>query len=176
MLVALVLALSTAFASPDEDDDRGMSGMSGMPGMHGGMASDGFALRGRANDGARLVRHLPELAKALGLSDAQRDAIEQAYYDNKANGIDLEAKAEKARLELQRQLMAATLDEKAMLKAFDAVAAAEVETHRNDLRLLLAVRKQLTPDQWKQLTGMREQMRSMRREERREEREDRDEK
>jgi Spy/CpxP family protein refolding chaperone len=133
-------------------------------------------MSGRGNDGARLMRHFPEIADRLGLSDAQRDAIEQSYYDNKATGIDLEARAEKARLELQRQMVASTLDEKAVLKAFDAVAAAEVETHRNDLRLLLAIRKQLTPEQWKQLTSMREQMRSMRREERREEREDREEK
>jgi Spy/CpxP family protein refolding chaperone len=141
MLLALLLCLSHAYAAEHEDDDHG--GM--MMGMHDG----------RGRDGARIMRRLPEISERLGLNEQQRDAIEALWYETRAAGIDLEARSDKARLELHRLMTADTLDEKAVSKAFDALAAAETDERRNDLKMLLGVRKSLTAQQWQSLCAMK---------------------
>jgi Spy/CpxP family protein refolding chaperone len=142
MLLALLLSFSFAYAG-DHDDDDDHGGM--MTGMHDG----------RGRDGARLMRRLPEISERLGLNEQQRDAIEALWYETRAAGIDLEARSEKARLELHRLMTADTLDEKAVSKAFDALAAAETDERRNDLKMLLGVRKSLTAQQWQSLCAMK---------------------
>lgn len=141
MLLAILLSLSHAWANDHEDDDD-----------RGGAVMD---MHGRGGNGARLMRHLPEIAERLGLNEQQRDAIEALWYENRAAGIDLEARSDKAMLELHRLMMADTLDEKAVTKAFDAVAAAETEERRNDLKMLMGLRKQLTAQQWQSLCAMK---------------------
>jgi Spy/CpxP family protein refolding chaperone len=78
--------------------------------------------------------------------------------------IDLEARVEKARLEVRHLLAAEPLDEKAVLKATDALSAAEGELRRNRVQLVLAVRKSLTADQWTELVAIRQERKASRRE------------
>ena len=136
MLTTLCLVLSTAFASPPEPPPP--------PGPPDSEERGGG--RSRADDGARLMKHFPEIAQRIGLNDDQKASVEKLYYDSKSTGIDLQAKSDKARLELERLMMGATVDEKAAMKAFDAAAGAETEVRRNDLKLMLGLRKILTAD------------------------------
>lgn len=132
--------------------------------------------RGGGDEGDKLMKHFPEIAERLGLTAEQRTKVETLYYENKLAGIDLKAKSERTRLELQRGMLATTdYDEKAVLKAFESAASAETEVKRNELKLMLSLRKVLTSEQWAQLKEMREERRGERRERRHEEEEDEDE-
>jgi hypothetical protein len=105
MFLALVFCLSTAFASPDETPHGG-----GYDDSHAEHARDSGGRQQRAHDPARMMRRFPELAEQLGLSDAQRTAIDQVWYESERAAIDLRASSEKARLELERAAMATSLD------------------------------------------------------------------
>ncbi len=158
MLTILFLCLSTAFASPFEPLPPGGPDQ----GEHGG--------GGRGNEGEKLMKNFSKLSERLGLSAEQKTAVEKLYFDNKAAGIDLKAKSDKARLEMERLMMAPTVDEKSAIKAFDAAAGAEVDVRRNDLKLMLGIRKTLTAEQWSQLDSMRDEAKGERRERREEKR------
>ena len=105
-----------------------------------------------------------EIAAQLELSAAQRKTLTDAVYSANTAKIDLEARVEKARLEVRHLLAAEPLDEKAVLKATDALSAAEGELRRNRVQLVLAVRKSLTADQWTELVAIRQERKASRRE------------
>jgi len=157
MLTILCLLASTAFAgSPSEPPTP-----SEPPSQQRGGG------RGGGEESAdRLMKNFPEIAKRIGLSTEQKASIEKLYYENKSAGIDLKAKGEKGRLELERLMLADTVDEKAVMKAFDTAALAETEVRKNDLKLMLGIRKQLTAEQWSSLRSMRDEVRGERREKR----------
>jgi Spy/CpxP family protein refolding chaperone len=110
-----------------------------------------------------------EIAAQLELSAAQRKTVTDAVYTANTAKIDLEARVEKARLEVRHLLAAEPLDEKAVLKATDALSAAEGELRRNRVQLVLAVRKALTADQWTELVAIRQERKASRRSEKDEE-------
>lgn len=109
------------------------------------------------NDADALMKNFTEVAEQLALTADQRSKVETAWYDNKAAGIDLSAKAERTQLDLQRSLQSSVpYDEKGVLKAFEAAATAEIDVKRNGLKLTLTLRKILTDAQWVQLKELRE--------------------
>jgi Spy/CpxP family protein refolding chaperone len=158
MLTILCFALHSALAAPPDapPPPPGPPDTEEHGGGRGGREHD----RGEESD--RLMKHFPEIAKKLGLNADQKASVEKLYYDSKSTGIDLQAKSDKARLELERVMMADTLDEKTALKDFEAAAAAETEVRRNDLKLMLGLRKILTPEQWTALKELREEKRERR--------------
>jgi len=105
-----------------------------------------------------------EIAAQLELSAAQRKTVTDAVYSANTAKIDLEARVEKARLDVRHLLAAEPLDEKAVLKATDTLSAAEGELRRNRVQLVLAVRKSLTADQWTELVAIRQERKASRRE------------
>ncbi len=105
-----------------------------------------------------------EIAAQLELSAAQRKTVTDAVYTANTAKIDLEARVEKARLDVRHLLAAEPLDEKAVLKATDTLSAAEGELRRNRVQLVLAVRKALTADQWTELVAIRQERKASRRE------------
>lgn len=165
MITTLCLLASTTFAAPTEAPRPPEPPSSGEHGNRGG---------GREESAERLMKHFPEIATRIGLSSEQKAAVEKLYYESKVTGIDLKAKGEKARLELERLMLAETVDEKGAMKAFEAAAAAETEVRRNDLKLLLGIRKQLTAEQWTALRAMRDERRGERKEHREERKENRE--
>jgi Spy/CpxP family protein refolding chaperone len=110
-----------------------------------------------------------EIAAQLELSAAQRKTVTDAVYTANTAKIDLEARVEKARLDVRHLLAAEPLDEKAVLKATDTLSAAEGELRRNRVQLVLAVRKALTADQWTELVAIRQERKASRRSEKDEE-------
>jgi len=162
-LLPLLFALFTAAAAPptppapppppgedgyaaDEDDDFGGGGH---------------------DDGDRLARHFPEVAERLGLSADQKKKVEDLFYASHQARIDIKARKAKAALEVKRLMGAEKLDEKALAKAIDTLIAAEGDLRRNQMGLLIEIRKVLTPAQWEQLAAMREEGRAARKGERR---------
>ena len=92
----------------------------------------------------------------LKLSDDQRKAMDQIYYDHRAKLIDVQANLQKAELAMQPLMSADQPDQKAMEAQIDKVVAARGDLERANARFLLDIRMKLTPDQWKQLRQSRQ--------------------
>lgn len=99
----------------------------------------------------------PEIAVALNLSDTQRKQVTDAVYAANTARVDIDARAQKARLEVAHLIAADTVDEKALTKAVDTLSAAETELRRNRVQLVIALRKVLTLDQWRRLVALRQE-------------------
>jgi Spy/CpxP family protein refolding chaperone len=86
-------------------------------------------------------------AQALGLAVAQVAKIKQDMFDTQAKLIDLSARAKKARLEVAKLLAAPKVDQQALNRRIDEAAAAQAESRKVRLGLLLRTRDALTPEQ-----------------------------
>ena len=85
----------------------------------------------------------------LKLTDDQRKAMDQIFYDHRAKLIDLQATLKKAELAMQPLMAADQPDAKAISAEIDKVVAARGELERANAHFLLDIRVKLTPDQWK---------------------------
>lgn len=107
------------------------------------------------DDGDPMDGDFDTIAEEIGATPEQRKKIEDAFYAAHQERIDLKAKKAKSGLELKRLLHAATLDEKAVGKATDALVSAESELRRNQIELMVQLRKVLTAEQWAELEKLR---------------------
>ncbi len=114
-----------------------------MNGMQGG-AGMGLGLPGRwwTNQ---------QLSQAIGLTDDQKQKMEDVFQKNRLSLIDLSAALEKQEALLEPLLQADKLDEAKVLAQVDKVAAARAELEKGNARMLVGVRAVLTPEQWKKL-------------------------
>jgi Spy/CpxP family protein refolding chaperone len=92
-----------------------------------------------------------ELVKKLGLSDAQVQQIEKAFQDHRAQLIDLNAALQKQELALEPLVEADRPDEGQVTAQIDRVAQARANLEKSHAQMLLAIRRVLTVEQWKQL-------------------------
>ena len=104
----------------------------------------------------------PRIAAQLKLTDEQRKAMNGIMQDHRMKLIDLRANLEKAEVEMGPLMKADQPNEAAILAAIDKVAQARAELEKGNARFLLAIRGQLTPDQWKQMQAMHENRGSFR--------------
>jgi Spy/CpxP family protein refolding chaperone len=98
----------------------------------------------------------PRIVAQLKLTDEQRKAMDGIMQDHRMKLIDLRANLEKAEVEMQPLMKADQPNEAAILAAIDKVAQARAELEKGNARFLLAIRGQLTADQWKQMQAMHE--------------------
>jgi Spy/CpxP family protein refolding chaperone len=77
--------------------------------------------------------------------------IEQAFLAHRLRGIDLRADLEKQELGLEPLLDAERPDEAKVAAQLDLVIAARGRLEKERAMLLLAVRRVLSPEQWKRL-------------------------
>jgi Spy/CpxP family protein refolding chaperone len=104
----------------------------------------------------------PRMIDQLKLTDEQRKAMDQIWYQHREKLIDLQANLEKADLAMQ-PLMSADQPDRAALEAqIDKVVAARGALERANSLFLLDLRMKLTADQWKQLKDLRNQRGMMR--------------
>jgi len=99
-----------------------------------------------------------ELVKTLGLSDSQVQQIEKIFQDHRTRLIDLRAALEKQEAALEPLVEAERPDEAQVTAQIDKVAQARAGLEKSNAQMLLAIRRVLTVDQWKQLRsrgGMR---------------------
>jgi periplasmic protein CpxP/Spy len=98
----------------------------------------------------------PRIVTQLKLTDDQRKAMDGIMQDHRVKLIDLHANLEKAEVTMQPLMKADQPNETAILAAIDKVAQARAELEKANARFLLAIRGQLTADQWKQMQAMHE--------------------
>jgi Spy/CpxP family protein refolding chaperone len=92
-----------------------------------------------------------ELVKKLGLSESQVQQIEKIFQDHRMQLIDLRAALEKQEAVMQPLVDAERPDEAKVTAQIDKVAQARANLEKSNAQMLLAIRRVLTVDQWKQL-------------------------
>lgn len=130
-----------AMPCPMEGGGPGMGHGMG-PGMgHGGM---GMGMGGKWWKNSELV-------KKLGLSESQVQQIEKAFQDHRMQLIDLRAALQKQELTMQPLVDAERPDEAKVTAQIDKVTQARADLEKSNAKMLLAIRRILTVEQWKQL-------------------------
>jgi protein CpxP len=97
----------------------------------------------------------PRLMEKYKLTDTQRKAMDDIYQQHRLTLVDLHATLEKQELEMEPLMKADQPDEGKILSQIDRVAQARAELEKANARMLLGIRKELTPEQWKQMEADR---------------------
>ena len=128
------------------------------PGMHGGAPWDSRrppmerALRG--GPGGRWWDN-PEMAQKLALSPDQQKKMDDIFQQSRLKLIDANAALQKEETVMDPLISADQPDESKVLSQIDRVAQARAELEKTNARMLLGLRRVLTPDQWKKLQAER---------------------
>jgi periplasmic protein CpxP/Spy len=93
----------------------------------------------------------PELAQTLGLSSDQQKRMEAVFEQSRPTLMDLSATVRKEETAMEPLLAADPPDESKILAQIDRVAQVRAELEKANARMLLGLRRVLTPDQWKTL-------------------------
>jgi len=155
LLIASVLLCGIAWTQPS----MGGQGMGGPGMMHEGPGFGG-PHDGPGGPGGHMMMPMgrwwkkAEVAKTLGLNDAQVQKIEQIFLDSRLKLIDAHANLQKEEVRLEPLIAADNPDEKAVLNAIDRITAARASEEKTFAEMAFAVRRVLTPEQWKTLRAM----------------------
>jgi Spy/CpxP family protein refolding chaperone len=90
-------------------------------------------------------------AQSLGLTADQQKKMDDTFQQYRLKLIDLNAALEKEEVTLEPLVAAEPLDESKIATQIDRVAQARAELEKANGRMLLGIRKQLTPEQWTKL-------------------------
>jgi Spy/CpxP family protein refolding chaperone len=93
----------------------------------------------------------PELVQKLGLTADQQKKMEAIFQQNRPSLMDLSSSLHKEETSMEPLLAADQPDEGKILAQIDRVAQARAELEKANARMLLGLRRVLTPDQWKTL-------------------------
>lgn len=93
----------------------------------------------------------PELAQELGLTVDQQKRMETVFEQSRPSLMDLSATVRKEEVAMEPLLAADQPDEGKILAQIDRVAQARAELEKANARMLLGLRRVLTPEQWKTL-------------------------
>jgi protein CpxP len=93
----------------------------------------------------------PEFAQKLGLTADQQKRMEAVFQQSRPSLMDLSATVRKEETAMEPLLAADQPDEGKILAQIDRVAQARAELEKANARMLLGLRRVLTPDQWKTL-------------------------
>lgn len=99
------------------------------------------------------------VAAEIGLSEGQSRQVQDIIFQHESALVDIDARLQRAELEMRHYMMAETLDEKAIFKALDTLNAAQADKRKNRTQLALALRKVMSAEQWGALMKMREERR-----------------
>ena len=91
----------------------------------------------------------PEMAQKIGLSADQQKKMDDIFQQSRLRLIDLNAALQKEETIMEPLMSADTPDEGKVLAQIDRVAQARAELEKANARMLLGIRRVLTPDQWK---------------------------
>ena len=97
----------------------------------------------------------PHAVEKFKLSDSQRKAMDDIYQQHRLTLVDLHATLEKSELAMEPMMREDQPDEAKILAQIDNVAAARAELEKANARMLFEIRRQLTPEQWKQVQADR---------------------
>jgi periplasmic protein CpxP/Spy len=93
----------------------------------------------------------PEFAQKLGLTADQQKRMEAVFQQARPNLMDLSANVRSQETGMEPLLGVDQPDEGKILAQIDHVAQARAELEKANARMLLGLRRVLTPDQWKTL-------------------------
>ena len=93
----------------------------------------------------------PEFVQKLGLTSDQQKKMEAVFQQNRPSLMDLSAGVRKEETAMEPLLAADQPDESKILAQIDRVAQARAELEKANARMLLGLRRVLTPEQWKTL-------------------------
>ncbi len=96
----------------------------------------------------------PKIAQQIGLTADQQKKMDDIFQQNRLKLIDLSAALEKQEVIMQPLIESDQPDEGRILAQIDAIAQARAELEKNNARMLLEIRKVLTPDQWKKVKAI----------------------
>ncbi len=129
------------------------------PGMHGGAPWDSRrppmerALHGDGHGGRWWDN--PAMAQKLGLNADQQKKMDDIFQQSRLKLIDAHAALQKEETVMEPLIGADQPDESKVLSQIDRVAQARAELEKTNARMLLGLRRVLTPDQWKKLQAER---------------------
>jgi Spy/CpxP family protein refolding chaperone len=97
----------------------------------------------------------PELAQKLALSTDQQKKMDDIFQQSRLKLIDANASLQKEEAILEPLISADQPEEPKVLAQIDRVAQARAELEKSNARMLLGLRRVLTPEQWKKLQEQR---------------------
>jgi Spy/CpxP family protein refolding chaperone len=105
----------------------------------------------------------PRIAERIGLTGEQSDQIEKIFRASRPRLIDLKADLEKKQLGLESALDDRAADRSDVEKRIDDVENARKDLQKERALMILDMKQVLSPEQWKRLAQMREEVRERRR-------------
>jgi Spy/CpxP family protein refolding chaperone len=102
------------------------------------------------------------VVQRIGLTEKQQAAISDLVYEHALRMIDLNAGLKKAEFELGDLVDRDALDTAAIRKSFGLFQAAKQKLENERFEMLLAVRGELTAEQWRSLLEIRRHLEQMR--------------
>src|SRR5208337_3313030 len=126
----------------------GFAGAHGKFDPHGDGGPRGIFPRGRWWKNAQIV-------KDIDLKDDQVQRIEQIFQDSRLKLVVIHANLQKEEFKLEPMLEADNPDESAVLAAIDRITAARANLEKANAQMAFAIRRVLTPEQWKKLRTLR---------------------
>jgi Spy/CpxP family protein refolding chaperone len=107
--------------------------------------------RGGAHGGPGQWWQNPEIAKQLALTADQRGAIDGVLQQNRQRLFDLSQAVQREDFAMEGLMNADQPDEGKILAEVDHLAQARAELEKENARMLLAMRRVLTTEQWRKL-------------------------
>ena len=98
--------------------------------------------------------HMPDVAAALELSQAEKEALDTLYVQNRRNLIDVKNELDKERFELENILEQQNLNEQAAIEQFRKIERQREKLSMERFRYLLEVRKILGRERHLKLVNM----------------------
>jgi len=129
-------------------------------GMGQGIDRQGPPRDGEGPEGQRAPRRPMKwwkdssIVKQIGLSDAQVKQIEDTFHSHRLKLIDITAEVERQEAALEPLIESDNPDEKQVVAQIDKIAAARAQLEKENALMSLAIRRVLTPDQWKTLRSL----------------------
>jgi Spy/CpxP family protein refolding chaperone len=131
----------------------------------GGQPSQGkklnFAAPGMRHDGDRMGTPMgfpfgawwkdPDIAQQINLTDDQSQKIDKVFQDARVQLVDLHTNLQKEESTLRPLVDADQPDEAKVMAQVDKIAQARAALERANASMMLAIRRVLSPDQWKKL-------------------------
>jgi len=93
----------------------------------------------------------PEMVKRLGLTAEQQKRMDDVLQQSRLKLIDLTATLQKEEVMMESLMRGPQLDDAKILPSVDRIAEARAELEKANARMMLGLRKVLTPAQWDKL-------------------------
>ena len=121
-------------------------------GMGGGMGRGmGMGPQGPMQRGMGRWWKDPQMVEKLGVTADQQKKMDDIFQQHRLKLIDVTAAVEREEVTLEPMMAADQPDEARIVAQIDKVAQARAELEKANARMLLGIRRVLTPDQWKKL-------------------------